>query len=67
MKDEIAIKRVKFLTGAPDFIYSAKVWYTHGGWKGFLKDNCISIRDVECVKDDLMNRSEFYSLPAWEG
>jgi len=67
MMEKIKIKRVKFNTGAPDFIYSIEQWYGNGGYKGFIKDNCISILDIECVETSEMSEKEFYSLPAWEG
>lgn len=66
-KERIEVKRVSFRTGAPDFIYSIKEWYSNGGYKGFLKDNCISILDIEKVVNDTMSEKEFYSLDAWEG
>lgn len=64
---QIAIKRVTFTTGAPDFIYDVKSWVANGGWKGFLKDNCISILDVKKVENDYMSFDAFNSLDAWEG
>lgn len=66
MKDKVAIKRVKFHY-LPDFIYSVEQWVSIGKWKGFLKDNCISIRDVKRVENGFMGFDELYSLPAWEG
>jgi len=65
--EKIKIKRVKFNTGAPDFIMSVESWHIQGGWKGFLKDNCISIRDVKQVDGGTMSETELYNLPAWEG
>lgn len=67
MKAKVAIKRVKFLTGAPDFIYSVEQWVDGGGYKGFLKDNCISILDIKEVVNDSMSYDKFCSLNAWEG
>jgi len=64
---EVKIKRVKFNTGAPDFIYDVESWYSNGGWKGFLKDNGISIRDIDHVENSEMPEREFHTLPAWEG
>ena len=66
MRDKIAIKRVKF-HDMPDFIYSIDQWDSQGGWKGFLRDQCISIRDVSKVLTETMDAEEFYRLPAWEG
>lgn len=65
--NQIAIKIVTFTTGAPDFIYDVKSWVANGGWKGFLKDNCISILDVKKVENDYMSFDAFNSLDAWEG
>lgn len=65
--ENINIKRVKFKTGAPDFIYSIQQWHESGGYKAFLKDNCICIADIACIKNDKMSEKEFYCLPNWEG
>jgi len=67
MSEQVAIKKVVFTTGAPNFIYSVEQWVADGGWKGFLKDNCISIQDVDHVENGFMSFNEFHSLPAWEG
>lgn len=65
--EQIAIKRVTFTTGAPDFIYDVKSWVANGGYKGFLKDNCISILDIKKVVNDFMDWDKFNSLDTWEG
>ncbi|RZM21770.1 MAG: hypothetical protein EOO88_31580 [Pedobacter sp.] len=66
-KEQVPIKRVTFNTGAPDFIYSVVQWVSLGGYKGFLKDNSISVLDIQQVKNDTMDYDKFHSLPAWEG
>lgn len=64
--NQISIKRVKF-HHMPDFIVSAEQWAEIGGWKGFLKENGISIAWVKCVKTETMSYEEFHSLGVWEG
>jgi hypothetical protein len=67
MKEQVAIKRVKFNNGQPDFIYSVEQWVDGGKWRGFLKDNCISLSLIDHVEDGFMSFDDFHSLPAWEG
>lgn len=64
----VPIVRVEFNNCAPDFIYSVEQWDNGGRYKGFLKDNCISILDVKSViHGTFMPFVDFHSLPAWEG
>lgn len=67
MKEQVAIKKIIFNNGSPDFIYSLEAWENGGKFKGFLKENCISILDVDHVENGTMNYDELHSLPAWEG
>lgn len=66
-KEKVAIKRIIFNNGAPDFIISVDQYVAVGKWKGFIKDNCISIADVLRVENGAMSYDDFHSLEAWEG
>jgi hypothetical protein len=67
MKEQVAIKKVIFNNASPDFIYSVEAWVNGGNFTGFLKENCISIRDVDHVENGTMDYDKFHYLPAWEG
>jgi len=65
--ENISIKKVKFNTGAADFIMSTKDWIDQGGYKGFLKDNSISSLDIQEVVNDQMTIKDYNSLSEWDG
>lgn len=63
----IAIKRIVFRHGLPDFILSVEQYVAGDKWKGFIKDNCISLLDVDHLENGFMSFDDFHSLKAWEG
>jgi|GEM_PF-1345214 hypothetical protein len=66
LEGRVAIVRVKF-TAMSDLIFSKSQYDDLGGYKGFLKEFAISIRDIEKVIKTTMSEHEFCALPDWEG
>ncbi len=57
---------VEFNNGCPDYYLTKDQWKEFGGYKGFLKCNCISILDIKKIHKLLLNSSDFPTI-AWEG
>ena len=65
MNDMIPTVRIEFKS-LPDFIISEYEYSKIGGWKGFVKENCINPKDVKKVHHILM-RSQDYPTNEWQG
>jgi hypothetical protein len=52
--------------GLPKFRCLLTEWIEMGGYRGFLKEYCMSIKNIKKVKTQVLKASEYPSA-AWEG
>ena len=64
--EEYKKSKKDFITNLQN-VFSENNIFPEYGEIGFIKDNNISVKDVEAVIDDTMPEAEFRNLPAWEG
>jgi hypothetical protein len=50
----------------PDFYWTKDQWEANGCYRGFIKNCCISIRDIKKVHKLLLNPEDF-PTEVWEG
>lgn len=62
--NKISIVRIKF-KDMPDLILTMDEYEMMGKWKGFLKQYCMSIRDVEGVSYEVIDAKDFPTTE-WE-